>query len=68
MVVDSTEDTSIGLTALDPTTVTASSVVAPPPPATRSAVVAVPTLTLTVRLAPLAVVTVYWPVGSAEKR
>ncbi|MFT3761042.1 MAG: hypothetical protein QM761_00215 [Pseudoxanthomonas sp.] len=67
-VVDSTEDTSIGLTKLDPTTVTASSEVASPPPVTKSTLVATPTLTLTLRLAPEPVVTVYWPVGSAEKR
>ena len=66
IVVDSTDDTSIGLMAPVPTTVTVSRVVASP--LAKSTVAALPTLTVTLRgAAPLRLIW-YWPVGSCEKR
>jgi len=59
MVVDSTEETSIGLIAPEPTTVTVSRVAVSPLDDTKSMFADVPTLTVAVRaLAPLRV-TVY---------
>ncbi len=68
MVVDSTEETSIGLIAPAPTTVTVSRVVASPPEVTKSMLAAPPTLTVTLRGAPPLRLSWYWPVGRAEKR
>jgi len=52
MVVDSTDETSIGFTAPVPTTVTVSRVWASPALLTKSTFDDVPTLTVTVRGAP----------------
>ena len=68
MVVDSTEETSIGLTEPVPTTVTVSRVAVSPLALTKSTFAEVPTLTLTVRAAPPLRLTWYWPVGRDEKR
>ena len=67
IVVDSTEETSIGLTTPAPTTVTVSRVVASPA-AAKSTLAAVPTLTLTLRgAAPLRLIW-YWPLGNCGNR
>ena len=66
MVVDSTDETSIGFTApLLAVTTTESRVVASPE---KSMLAEVPTLTLTVRGAPPLRLTWYWPEGSCAKR
>ena len=68
IVVDSTDETSMGLTAPVPTTVTVSRLVGAPPALTKSTFAAVPTFTLTVRGLPPLRVTVYWPMGTCANR
>ena len=67
IVVDSTDETSIGLTTALPRTVTVSSVAASRAVA-KSTLVAVPTLTDTLRASPPLRLTWYWPVGNCAKR